>query len=93
MKSKYLWLAIPWAVAVLLAIGWTLYWNTVAGQAERRLNDAIAEQQAQGATASIGAITRHGFPAILRLQLNDIAYAPARGAGAPPPHASICISI
>ncbi len=79
MKSKYLWLAIPWAVALLLAIGWTIYWNTVAGEAERRLNAAIAEQQAQGATASIGSISRHGFPAILRLQLNDVAYAPARG--------------
>ncbi|WP_135211088.1 DUF2125 domain-containing protein [Vitreimonas flagellata] len=79
MNKKYLWLAIPWAVALLLAGGWALYWNTVAGEAERRLNAAIAEQQADGATASIGSISRHGFPAIMRLQLNEVSYAPARG--------------
>lgn len=79
MKTRYLWLIVPWAVFMLLAIGWTIYWNTVAGEAERRLNAAIAAQQADGATASVGAITRHGFPAIMRLQLDNVAYAPARG--------------
>ncbi|HVK80809.1 MAG TPA: DUF2125 domain-containing protein, partial [Verrucomicrobiae bacterium] len=79
MKTKYLWLVGPWAVFILLALGWTFYWNTVAGEAERRLQAAIAEQQADGATASIGAISRHGFPAIMRLQLDNVAYAPARG--------------
>lgn len=79
MKTKYLWLAAPWAVFILLALGWTLYWNTVAGEAERRVQASIAEQQADGATASIGAISRHGFPAIMRLQLDNVSYAPARG--------------
>jgi hypothetical protein len=79
MKTKYLWLVGPWAVFILLALGWTFYWNTVAGEAERRLNAALSEQQANGAAARIGAISRHGFPAIMRLQLNDVSYAPARG--------------
>ncbi|HEX8901151.1 DUF2125 domain-containing protein, partial [Vitreimonas sp.] len=77
MKTKYLWLVGPWAVFILLALGWTFYWNTVAGEAERRLNAALSEQQANGAAARIGAISRHGFPAIMRLQLNDVSYAPA----------------
>lgn len=77
--KKYIWLAAPWAVFILLALGWTLYWNTVAGEAERRVQASIAEQQADGATASIGAISRHGFPAIMRLQLDNVSYAPARG--------------
>ncbi|MBN8605995.1 MAG: DUF2125 domain-containing protein [Caulobacterales bacterium] len=79
MKRKWFWLVGPWAIFVVLAAGWVIYWHTVAGEAERRLRNVIAEQQAQGASASVGRIVRHGFPAMLRLELQNIGYAPARG--------------
>jgi hypothetical protein len=51
----------------------------VASEAERRLGALIAEQQARGADARVGAIARHGFPVLLRLELRDVAFAPSRG--------------
>lgn len=79
MKRNFLWLAIPWAVFIALAIGWTVYWNIAANTAEQRIRAAIAEQQSRGANASIGRISRHGFPAVLRFELEDAVYGPARG--------------
>jgi hypothetical protein len=79
MKRNWLWLALPWALFVALAIGWIAYWNIVASEAQRQLEALIAEQRAQGASAEIGRIVRHGFPTLLRLELNDASYGPARG--------------
>lgn len=79
MKRSWLWLAVPWALFAALAIGWIAYWNIVAGEAERRLEALIAEQRAQGASAEIGRVVRHGFPTLLNLELQDGSYAPARG--------------
>jgi hypothetical protein len=73
------WLIGPWALFALLALGWIAYWNMVAGEAERRVESWVAEQNAAGASASIGAIERRGFPVLLRLQLRDIDYAPEQG--------------
>lgn len=79
MKRNWFWLIGPWALFIALAGGWITYWHIVAGEAERRLEATIAEQQAQGASASIGRVVRHGFPIMLRLELQNVAYAPARG--------------
>lgn len=79
MKRNWLWLAGPWALFLALAIGWSAYWHIVAGEAERRLSAWVAQQQGVGASASVGAITRRGFPMLLRLELRDLSYAPARG--------------
>lgn len=79
MKRNILWLAIPWAVFIVLAIGWTVYWNIAANTAEQRIRAAVTEQQARGANVSIGRITRHGFPALLRFEMEDVVYGPARG--------------
>jgi len=79
MTPRRLWLYIPWAIFALLATGWVIYWHVVAGEAERRIQAWAAEQGAQGGYAEIGAIARHGFPALLRLQLSDVSYGPARG--------------
>lgn len=79
MKRNWLWLIGPWALFLALAGGWIAYWMIVAGEAERRLDALIAEQRAAGASAEIGGVVRRGFPALLRLELRDIAYAPARG--------------
>jgi hypothetical protein len=62
-----------------LAIGWIGYWNIVAAPAEQRLQAWVAEQQAQGASAGVGRIVRHGFPVLLRLELQSASYAPPRG--------------
>ncbi|MBY0565553.1 MAG: DUF2125 domain-containing protein [Hyphomonadaceae bacterium] len=79
MKRNWLWLIGPWALFLALAGGWIAYWMIVAGEAERRLDAWMAEQRAGGASAEIGAVERRGFPTLLRLELRDIAYAPARG--------------
>lgn len=77
--KKWTWLVIPWALFLAAAIGWVAYWNIVAGAAEQRIRAWIEAQQAQGASVSVGRIVRHGFPALLRLELQNPSYAPARG--------------
>ncbi|MBC7769781.1 MAG: DUF2125 domain-containing protein [Phycisphaerales bacterium] len=79
MKRKWLWLAGPWAAFIVLAVGWIAYWNIVAGAAEQRIRAAIDEQQSRGANVSVGRIVRRGFPVMLRFELHDATYGPARG--------------
>jgi|GEM_PF-3363117 len=80
MKRKWLWLAGPWALFLVLAIGWVTYWNIVANAAEQRIRAVIAEQQGRGANVSVERIVRRGFPVMLRFELHDAVYGPARGA-------------
>lgn len=75
--KRWFWLVIPWMLFLALAIGWMIYWNVLANGARERVGAWIAAEQAQGAEASIGAIEAKGFPVLLRLELRDIAYAPA----------------
>lgn len=79
MTKRTLWLAIPWAAFAVLAIGWVIHWHIVAGAAEQRIRAWVAERNAQGARVSIARIVRHGFPAMLRLELREIDYADLRG--------------
>ncbi len=79
MKIRGLWLIVPWALFILVALGWVFYWNYVANEAERRVRGWAFEQNAAGATVEIGDVVRHGFPALMRLELRDLSYAPARG--------------
>jgi hypothetical protein len=79
ITKRTLWLIIPWAVFVALAIAWIIYWHVLAGGAESRVRAWMAEQNQQGAQVSIGRIVRHGFPVLLRLELQDVAYVAARG--------------
>lgn len=74
MKARTLWLVIPWAVFAVLAIGWSIYWHVLAGEMETRLRAVIAEQNGRGADASIGRIVRHGFPVLMRFELQDVSY-------------------
>jgi hypothetical protein len=78
MKNR-LWLIIPWALFILLALGWIGYWHYVAGRAEAQLAGWSQEQTHQGARASYSRIVRHGFPVLMRLEIRDLAYAPVRG--------------
>lgn len=77
--KRWIWLAVPWAIFIVLAAGWISYWHIAADEAERRINAAVEEQRAKGATVEIGQIVRRGFPVLLRLEFRDVAYAPAEG--------------
>jgi hypothetical protein len=79
MKTRLIWLIIPWALFAAAAIGWTIYWHAVANAAETRVRDWIAAHNAGGGEAAVTSITRGGFPVLLRLELNGVALAPARG--------------
>lgn len=76
---KRLWLIVPWAVFALAALGWVGYWFYLAGEAEGRLRAWAAAQNEGGAQVAFGRIVRHGFPVLLRLELQDVTYAAARG--------------
>ncbi|HJS80180.1 MAG TPA: DUF2125 domain-containing protein, partial [Vitreimonas sp.] len=77
--KRYFGLIVPLALFALIAIGWIIYWNVVAGAAETRVRAWAAEQTEQGGQVSIERIVRHGFPVLLRLELDGVSYAPARG--------------
>jgi len=79
MKARTLWLVIPWVIFILIAGGWVAYWHIAAGTAERALRQWAERENAQGAQVSFGNIVRHGFPAMLRLEVQDITYISARG--------------
>jgi hypothetical protein len=79
MKVRGLWLIIPWALFVIGALGWVFYWNYLAGEAERRVHGWAFEQNADGATVEIERVVRHGFPVLMRLELQGVSYAAARG--------------
>lgn len=79
MKSRNLLLIVPWTLFVVAALGWVLYWNYLANEAERRVHAWQFEQNAGGATVEIGEIVRHGFPVLLRLEMRNVRYVAARG--------------
>jgi hypothetical protein len=79
MKRRRFWLVVPWIVFLAMAAGWIAYWNILAAETERRLAAFVAQQNGEGAQASYARIVRHGFPVLLRLEIRDAAYAPARG--------------
>lgn len=79
MKARTLWLIVPWAIFILIALGWVAYWNIAAATAERNIRDFVERENNGGAQVSVGRIVRHGFPAMLRLEIQSIDYASTRG--------------
>lgn len=79
MKSRTLWLVIPWTLFILAALGWVAYWHIVASTAENRITAWVAAQNEAGSSASIDRISRHGFPVLMRLELQGVTYRPANG--------------
>lgn len=75
MKNR-LWLIVPWTLFAFIVAGWIGYWFFVAAQSERSVRAWVSEQTQNGGEASIARIVRHGFPVLLRLELQDVAYAP-----------------
>ena len=77
--GRFTWLAIPWFLFAGIVVGWIIYWNVVASSAEQRVAAWEAHQNAAGAQASHSHIARRGFPVLLRLEIQNISYAPALG--------------
>ncbi len=77
--GRLAWLIVPWALFVAVALGWVGYWAYAAAQTERALVNWQFDQNAAGAHVSHGPIVQHGFPVLLRLEIPNISYAPARG--------------
>lgn len=78
MKRGWLWLVVPWVLFLAAAGGWVAYWFVAANTAEARLAEWVEAREASGAETRIGRVVRHGFPVLLRLELQDLAYAPPR---------------
>jgi len=78
MKVRGFWLIVPWTLFVLAALSWVFYWNYLATEAERRVHEWAFEQNAGGATVEVDNIVRHGFPVLLRLELQGVSYVSAR---------------
>ncbi len=76
--KKRLWLIVPWALFLLIAAGWMAYWFVVAGAAERKLAQWASSERGRGAQISYGPVQRHGFPVLMRIELDNVRYRPAR---------------
>lgn len=79
MKASRVWLLVPWILFALIVAGWIGWWNILASQAEGRLRAWATEQNTAGAHVTIGRVVRHGFPVLMRLEIQNFEYAPARG--------------
>jgi hypothetical protein len=77
--ARRLWLIAPWAIFVMMAASWVFYWHYLADRAEAELRAWAAAQTEQGAQASFSRIVRRGFPTLMRLEVHELAFAPARG--------------
>lgn len=79
MKVRGLWLTVPWALFVIAALAWVFYWHYLANEAERQVRGWAFEQNAGGATVEIDRIVRHGFPVLMRLEMQGVRYVSAQG--------------
>lgn len=77
--SRNAWLSIPWIVFIATALGWSAYWFYLAGEVEGQLAAWAREQSARGVMVTHAPPVRHGFPTLMRLELNIASYAPANG--------------
>jgi hypothetical protein len=77
--KRFGWLIIPWALFAVVVVGWLIYWNMVASSAEQRIAAWVQQQRAGGAQVSYQHMARHGFPVLMRLEIDGISYAPAHG--------------
>ena len=75
---KRAWLIVPWALFLLVVAGWVFYWYAVAGGAEQKLAQWADGERARGAQVTYGPVQRHGFPVLMRLELDNVHYRAAR---------------
>jgi hypothetical protein len=94
MKVRGLWLTVPWALFVLAALAWVFYWHYLANEAERQIRGWAFEQNAGGAAVEIDRIVRHGFPVMMRLELQGLSYMSTRaGWSAETDHADLHVQV
>jgi hypothetical protein len=74
MQPRRFWLYAPWACFLALAIGWMFYWNAVADAGERALLQWKGQIEREGGEARYVRLVRHGFPVLMRLELDDVRY-------------------
>ena len=79
-RANRIWLVIPWAAFAAIVVAWIFYWFAVAGAAEQKLAAWSAEQRQAGGEVAYGQIIRHGFPVLMRLEVSDFHFKPARAA-------------
>jgi hypothetical protein len=72
-KPRRLGLYIPWGVALVLAIGWSLAWVWMIGETGRRLDTAAAGLRAAGWQVSWTSRQLGGYPFRLDVNLNGLA--------------------
>ncbi|MGE3143223.1 MAG: DUF2125 domain-containing protein, partial [Hyphomonadaceae bacterium] len=79
-RPRRLGLIIPFALLLVLALGWWGYWSFLKAEATRRIEAAFAAERADGATAQVRIVRAWGFPRELAFELEGLAYSPADGA-------------
>lgn len=72
-------LFLPWLLALLLVIGWSLGWFWLRGEAERRMDDGVAQLKAQGYDVVWRQRTITGFPFRLDVNLDGARIAEPSG--------------
>lgn len=78
-KPRWLGLWLPWALAALLVVGWSLVWLGLRGETERRIDAAAASIRAHGGQASWSALRLGGYPFRLDVDVADLRLADPSG--------------
>lgn len=78
-RSRRWWLLAPYALVILLLIGWSVGWFVVKNQIERRLDQQAQALRRSGWTVSLGERRFDGFPFRLRLRYGTAQVATPSG--------------
>jgi hypothetical protein len=78
-KPRRLGLYIPWAIAVVLVIAWSLAWLWAAGEGQRRLDAGAAALRARGWQASWSRRQVSGYPFRFDVDFTDLRLADPSG--------------
>ncbi len=78
-KSRRLGLFLPWTLALLLVVGWSVAWLTLRSQAVARMDAAAAQLRAQGYPVAWETRTVTGFPFRLNVTLTGARLAEPSG--------------
>lgn len=78
-KGRRRGLFLPWFLALLLVIGWSLGWFWLRGEAERRMDAGVAQLKAQGYDVVWRQRTITGFPFRLDVKLDGARIAEPSG--------------
>lgn len=68
---KRLGLYVPWALFVIVCVGWTIYWFGAKDAAVKALDAAVTRAAGDGIEAGYGGVRASGYPLRLTLTLTD----------------------